>query len=83
MVISGHSPMTAPSERQDVICELLCACGNSLRHESFYTCDLLGRRIGTGSLRCCERCGKITDCITGKTLGKRSFIISAGPVGLE
>ena len=51
-----------------------CACGNSELQEGFYLCDDDGRRIRDGHLRCCDRCGKITQAETWRPVGQRSFV---------
>jgi hypothetical protein len=68
MVVSGQNSSNSP------VCH---DCGNSAAHEGFYTCDVEGRRLKTSDLLCCDRCGRIVECATGKPVGHRSFAFPA------
>jgi hypothetical protein len=68
MVVSGQNSPDSP------VCN---ECGNSVAHEGFYTCDSEGRRLKTGDLICCDRCGRIVERATGKPVGHRSFAFLA------
>lgn len=79
--LPGHQPMTAAGTHRNAICEATCACGNGPTHEGFYQCDPTGRRVRKSTIYCCERCGLMMNCITGKNVGHRSFITSDLPLG--